>query len=195
MKKRFIVLYALLVVILVILALSHATSSPSFAWQPSPAKNPIARAYQKLSLGMEEKKVYALMQEHAATELVDVQTYEQLKAAHEERLARGGVPEWEKPPEVGVSYADWLWYGDPLDPKVKLPALLAPADYEERSQLAIQFKDGKVRDAVYIYYRYLYRSSHDECRTRGFYYSKIECLAPDDYCPHETRYENLKPCK
>lgn len=184
MKKQFRNNYALLAI----------TLASSFVWQPSPASSPLAQTFGKLSPGMKEKEVRALVGKNATSKPY-VWTYEEMKADYEQRKTIGEVPDWEKPPEAGVNYVQWPWDGKPLDSKTRIPALLVPSDYKEHAYLHVQFKDGKVKNAWYTYYRYLYRSGADECRTRGFYYAKTECLVPDGTCPNETKYENMESCK
>lgn len=191
-KQRILSRYfALLAMILVLPVIALASS---FTWKPSPTKSPLSQTYQKLALGMSEKEVRVLVGK-ATTSNQYVWTYEEMKADYETRLAAGDVPSWEKAPEVGVNYVQWTWDGKPLDASEKVPNLLVPSDYKEHAYFHVQFKDGKVKNAWYTYYRYLYRSGTDECRTRGFYYAKTECLVPDGTCPNETKYENLEPCK
>ena len=193
-KRSNFVFYSVLLVLAVVLAFSVITRASSFVWKPSPKNSPLYKAYKGMSLGMGEKEVYATAQKQVVSEPY-VWTYEDMKADYEERAASDSLFELEKVPEAGVAYVQWPWDGNPLDSKTKIPDLLAPADYEEHAFLHVQLKDGKVRNAWYTYYRYLYRSGLSECRTRGFYYSKSECLAPDKTCPRETKYENLQPCK
>lgn len=117
--------------------------------------NPLSHAYQELAIGMNEKDAQKVLLENYPV----------------------GSPEITPGmPGSNEVFLQWLWDGDNMAWHRKL--IFFTTDYEEHASLQIQFRNGKVIDATYIYYRYAYPSRTDEYRTRGFYYSKTECLSP-----------------
>jgi len=135
--------------------------------------NPLSRAYGKLALGTEKSEAEKI-----------IQKYYPHYPADQPYLTPGTLGADEV-------YLQWQWDGDSF---IWIRKLLPIAtDYEEHAYLDIQFRDEKVINATYGYYRYAYPDRPDDYRTRGFYYSKTECLIPDANCPSEKKYINLRP--